>query len=139
MRKAMMSIDDKKPVLGIITDEDAMYDLLAKFLVKEGYEVGRVTNRSYDDEYVLIVYAPTRESTHSRTQLDELVRRKRAVVVVQCCDEDYVDLDPSVAVISDRPLNLRQLSSMIGRTIESYNPKFSHSTKGEMKSQGVAK
>ncbi len=127
-------------MLGVITDEDAMYDLLSKFLVKEGYEVRRATSGSSNgDEYALIVYAPTRESTHSRSWLDELIKKKRAVLVVQCCDEDYADLDQSVAVISDRPLNLRQLSSMIGRTIESYKSRVIHSTKSEMKSEGVAK
>ncbi|MCL5267718.1 MAG: hypothetical protein M1469_06415 [Bacteroidetes bacterium] len=114
-----MSTSDNKPVLGVITDEAAMYDLLAKFLVKEGYEVKRASHDpSADDDFALIVYAPTRETSHSKDWFDDLMKKKRAVLVVQCCDEDYVDLDDNVVVMSERPLNLRQLSNTIEKTIE---------------------
>ncbi|MCL5034938.1 MAG: hypothetical protein M1395_07540 [Bacteroidetes bacterium] len=113
-----MSKSDKRPVLGVITDEEAMYELLAKFLVKEGYEVRRASHDplSYDD-CALIVYAPTRESGQSKDWFSDLMKRRRAVLVVQCCDEDYVDLDDNVVVMSERPLNLRQLSSTVEKTI----------------------
>ncbi len=135
-----MNVKENRPVLGVIAEETAMYELLAKFLVKEGYEVRRASqNTSPEDDLALIVYAPTRDCGRSKDWFDELIRKKRVVLVVQCCDEDFVDLDDNVVVMSERPLNLRQLSNTIGKTIGRHVPNKGSMASVRMNSVGSDK
>ncbi|MFZ1081711.1 MAG: hypothetical protein WAO19_07280 [Candidatus Kryptoniota bacterium] len=121
-----MQINGKKNILGIITDEEAMFDLLSKFLKKEGYEVARVLHDiSEDENYSLVIYAPGRGSSRSEKWLENLKKRKPALLVVQSYDEDYFDYDDNVVSLSERPLNLRQLSETIKKQLSVVSPSLS--------------
>jgi DNA-binding response OmpR family regulator len=110
---------DTKVAVGIMTDEEAMFELLTKFLGKEGYETRRVsTNASEVIDLPLVILAPTRDPSRSRSWFANLKKRKPAVLVVQCCDEDYADVDSNVVMLMERPLNLKQLSETIRKTLE---------------------
>ncbi len=103
---------EKKYTLGIVTDEQAMFDILEKFLTKEGYEVKRVLHEiSDEDDFALVIQAPTRPSDRS-VRFSKSLKSKK-FLVVQACDEDYSDTDNNAIVLSQRPLNLRQLSETI--------------------------
>jgi len=112
-------MNDRKYLLGIVADENAMFDLLAKFLDKEGYEVKRILPEVQDEEeFALMIYAPTRDAERSRKWFDTLRKKRPALLVVQLGDDDYESSEDNVVVLSERPLNLRQLSDTIKRTIE---------------------
>ncbi len=97
-----------------MTDENAMFEILAKFLGKEGYQTKRVFSVPTETEdLALVIVAPTRGPNRSGSWIDNLKKIKPAVVIIQCCDEDYADADANVIVLKDRPLNLRQLSETI--------------------------
>ena len=114
-----MRKEEQKVPVGIVTDEEAMYELLDKFLDKEGYETRRVLSDSSDSgDLALIILAPTRNPSRSRKWFDNLKRTKPAVLIVQCCDEDYADVETEAVLVKDRPLNLRQLSNTIKQTLE---------------------
>ena len=114
----MRSEQAKVPV-GVVTDEEAMYKLLDKFLDKEGYETRRVLSDTSDAaDLALVILAPTRHPSRSRKWFDNLNRTKPAVLIVQCCDDDYADVESDVVLVKDRPLNLKQLSKTIKQTLE---------------------
>ncbi len=118
---------DTKVAVGIMTDEEAMFELLTKFLEKEGYETRRVsTDASEAMDLPLVILAPTRDPSRSRSWFANLKKRKPAVLVVQCCDEDYADVDTNVVLLKERPLNLRQLSETIRKTLEKSGSLVSH-------------
>lgn len=103
---------ETKYIVGIITDEDAMFDLLAKFLSKEGYEVKRVLHEIGDEEnFDLVIHAPSRYSDHSKKFFNDIKLKK--ILIVQSVDEDLPDHDNDMIVLSERPLNLKQLSNTI--------------------------
>ena len=112
-----MNRSEKKSVLGIITDEDAMFELLAKFLSKEGYEVKRVLHEDDADESLsLVIHAPARSSDSSRRILQGLKMKK--LLINQSVDEDLSRCSgDGMIVLSERPLNLKELSDTIRRTI----------------------
>ncbi len=104
--------------VGIMTDEDAMYDLLSKFLAKEGYRTDRLNEgKPETDGFSLVIYAPTREFSRSKVLFENLKRKNPKVLVVQCCEEDTVLNEGNVVVLTERPLNLKQLSAAIRRTL----------------------
>ncbi len=110
---------DKDMPLGIVTDEEAMFDLLTKFLGKEGYKTQRVSSDASETKDLgLVILAPTRNPSPSRNWFDNLKRVKPTVLIVQCCDEDYADVDSNVVLLKDRPLNLKQLSAAVKRLLE---------------------
>ncbi len=114
-----MSTPDAKHVLGIMTDEEAMFELLTKFLGKEGYKTKRVSSDASDArDLALVILAPTRDPSRSKSWFENLRKTKPTVLVVQCCDEDYSDADNDVILLKERPLNLRQLSDTIRWTLE---------------------
>jgi DNA-binding response OmpR family regulator len=124
-----MRLPDTKIVLGIMTDEGAMYELLSKFLSKEGYDSRRVSSDASDaDNLSLVILAPTRDLHRSRSWFDNLKKSKPTVLVVQCCDDDFAEIDESVVVLKERPLNLRQLSETIKATLEKSGKSFSQAT-----------
>jgi len=107
-----MKCVEKKYSLGIITDEDAMFDLLAKFLSKEGYEVKRVLHEiGSEEKFDLVIYALSRYSDRSKKFFTNLKTKK--IFIVQSIDEDFADHDNGMIVLSERPLNLKQLSDTI--------------------------
>ncbi|MGO9481367.1 MAG: hypothetical protein ACLP05_06270 [Candidatus Kryptoniota bacterium] len=115
-----METNEGKSILGIITDEEPMFDLLSKFLKKEGYEARRVLhNMSECEDYALVIYAPARGSSHSKTWFENLKKRRPTLLVVQSYDEEFFDDDDNVVKLSDRPLNLRQLSETIKKQLSS--------------------
>lgn len=127
------------PVIGIMTDEEAMYELLAKFLGKEGYRTRQVISDSSDlGELALVILAPTRNPSRSRSWFDNLKRIKPTVLIVQCCDEDYADMDDSVVLLKERPLNLRHLSDTIRTTLEK-SGRQAFSPRGKMRNVPVGK
>lgn len=133
-----MRVQDRKLAIGVMSDEEAMFDLLAKFLKKEGYEARRVLQgMSEVDDCVLIVYAPTRDLSRSKDWFDNLKKKKPTVLVVQCCDEDYVDAVENVVVLSERPMNLKQLGDTIKRTIEKSGHKETASSNGKLNGDGA--
>lgn len=110
---------EREVILGIMTDEQAMYELLAKFLVKEGYVVKRVLDDiSNNEDLALIIYAPTRDISHSASWFKNLKNKKPSLLVVQCCNEDYFDDDDNVAVLTEHPLNLKQLGETVFKLIK---------------------
>ncbi len=114
-----MNTTDTRVSLGIVTDEEAMFELLDKFLGKEGYKTRRVvSDASETRDLALVILAPTRNPSRSRSWFDNLNRVKPAVLIVQCCDEDYADVDKRVILLKERPLNLRHLSDTIRQTLE---------------------
>ncbi|MCL5020959.1 MAG: hypothetical protein M1339_04700 [Bacteroidetes bacterium] len=114
-----MKLSGYKLAIGIMTDENAMFDLLSKFLVKEGYDIKRLDENTIDVEGCpLVVFAPTREFSRSKVWFENLKRKNPKVLVVQCCEEDTVSTDDKVVVLQDRPLNLKQLSATIVRTLK---------------------
>ena len=128
---SVMRSEEAKVPVGIVTDEEAMYELLYKFLDKEGYEARRVPSDTSDaGDLALIILAPTRNPSRSRRWFDNLNTTKPAVLIVQCCDEDYADVDSDVVLVKDRPLNLRQLSSTIKQTLEKTRCSFEKSGDG---------
>lgn len=111
-----MNAVEKKYVLGIVTEENAMYDILAKFLTKEGYQVRRVQHEISDEEGIaLVIHAPTRSSDRSRLFLRSVKTKK--LIIVQYGDEEFAETDESAVVLSERPLNLKQLSDTIKTTL----------------------
>jgi hypothetical protein len=111
-----MNAVEKKYVLGIVTDEDAMFDILAKFLTKEGYEVRRVHKEiSGEEDIALVIHAPTRSSDRSRLFLGSVKTKK--LIIVQYGDEEFAETDESAVVLSERPLNLKQLGDTIKKTL----------------------
>jgi hypothetical protein len=103
---------EKKYILGIVTDEDAMFELLSKFLNKEGYEVKRVLHEVGEvEDFDLIVHAPSRYSDRSKRLFKDLKGRK--LLVVQSVDKDFSEDEDGVIVLSERPLNLKQLGETI--------------------------
>ncbi len=113
-----MQTNEGKNILGVITDEEAMFDLLSKFLRKEGYEVRRVVHDiSEEENYALVIYAPARASSRSKNWFENLKKRKPTLLVVQSYDEDYLDDDDNVVMLSERPLNLKQLSETIKKQL----------------------
>ncbi len=118
---------DTKVAVGVMTDEEALFELLTKFLGKEGYETRRVsTDASEVIDLPLVILAPTRDPSRSRSWFANLKKRKPAVLVVQCCDEDYADVDTNVVLLKERPLNLRQLSETVRKTLEKSGSLVSH-------------
>ncbi|MCL4512285.1 MAG: hypothetical protein M1470_14690 [Bacteroidetes bacterium] len=117
-----MRVHNRKAALGITTDEQAMFDLLAKFLTKEGYGVRRVLpDVSENQDLALIIYAPTRELSSSTSWFKNLKNKKPALLVVQCCNEnsfDAPDIDDNVIVLSEYPLNLKQLRETVVRILQ---------------------
>lgn len=114
-----MDTTEARVPLGILTDEEPMYELLNKFLDKEGYETRRVMSDVSDvRDLPLVILAPTRNPSRSRSWFDNLNRVKPAVLIVQCCDEDFADVDKRVILLKERPLNLRHLSDTIKQTLE---------------------
>ncbi len=110
---------DNGLVLGIMTDEDAMFELLGKFLGKEGYETRRVSlEASETEDLALVILAATRDPGRSRSWFENLKKTRSAVLIVRCCDEDYSDADGSAVILKERPLNLKQLSETIRLTLE---------------------
>ena len=110
---------DTKVAVGIMTDEEAMFELLTKFLGKEGYDTRRVSaDASEVMDVPLVILAPTRDPSRSRSWFANLKKRKPAVLVVQCCDEDYADVDSNIVLLKERPLNLRQLSETVRKTLD---------------------
>jgi hypothetical protein len=115
-------MNEQKKILGIVTDEDAMFDLLSKFLRKEGYEAKRVSDDiSEDENYALIIYAPARGSNRSKIRFENLKRRKPTLLVVQSYDDDGF-FDDNVVKLSDGLLNLRQLSETIKQQLSIVSP-----------------
>ncbi len=113
-----MKPEGRQPVLGIATDEEAMYELLSKFLGKEGYQTKRVSTESSESkDMALVVLAPTREPSRSKSWFENFRMTKPAVLVVQCCDEDYVGLGENVVLLKERPLNLKQLGDAVRSTL----------------------
>jgi hypothetical protein len=108
---------ERKYVLGIVTDEDAMFDLLAKFLSKEGFEVKRLLHEisTNEEDFALVIYAPTRSSDRSKKFFKN--SKKRKLLIVQSVDEDYSEFGDDTVILSERPLNLKQLSDTIRRTL----------------------
>ncbi len=105
--------------LGIMTDEEAMFDLLTKFLGKEGYKTQRVSSDASEaKDLSLVILAPTRNPSPSRSWFENLKRTKPTVLIVQCCDEDYADVSGDVVLLRERPLNLKQLSDTVRRTLQ---------------------
>lgn len=104
--------------LGIMTDEEAMFDLLTKFLGKEGYRTQRVSSDASEAKNLaLVILAPTRNPSPSRSWFENLKKIKPTVLIVQCCDEDYADVAGDVVLLKERPLNLKQLSDTVKRTL----------------------
>ncbi len=121
-----------------MSDEEALFDLLAKFLAKEGYEVRRLFRNTLEiDECVLMIYAPTRDLDRSKEWIDNLKKKMPTLLVVQCCDEDYLNMDENIVVLSERPINLRQLGDTIRRTIEKSGYIEADSFHGKLGSGGV--
>lgn len=117
--------------LGIMTDEEAMFDLLTKFLSKEGYRTQRVSpDASEAKGLALVILAPTRNPSPSRSWFENLKKIKPTVLIVQCCDEDYADVAGDVVLLKERPLNLMQLSDTVKRTLAR-----SHDQKQAVKTQ----
>lgn len=111
-----MNALEKKYVLGIVTDEDAMFDILSKFLTKEGYEVRRVQHEiTGEEDIALVIHAPTRSSDRSRLFLRSVKTKK--LIIVQYGDDEFAEIDESAVVLSERPLNLKQLSDTVKKTI----------------------
>jgi hypothetical protein len=110
---------EKKYILGIVTDEDAMFDLLWKFLCKEGYEVKRVLHEVGDEDFALLVHAPARSSDLPKS-VPKSVKTKR-IFIGQPADDDFVNTDEDTVVLSERPLNLRKLSDMIEKMLAATN------------------
>lgn len=134
-----MRTPDKKLALGIMTDEEAMFELLTKFLAKEGYETQRVSpTASEAKDLGLVILAPTRNPSPSRSWFDNLKKIEPTVLIVQCCDEDYADVDSDVILLKERPLNLKQLSDTIKKTLEKSSRRES-SPKGEFSGEAVRK
>jgi hypothetical protein len=107
-----MKSGEGKYVLGIVTDEEAMYDLLAKFLHKEGYEVERVLHEIKEDEgLALIIHAPARISDLQSKVLGS--QKIKKLFIGQPVDEDCLNSDDETIVLAQRPLNLKQLSDTI--------------------------
>ncbi len=120
VKKIEMKGVEKKYILGIITDEDAMLDLLAKYLSKEGYEVKRVFHEIVDQEnFDLVILASSRYSDHSKKFFKNL--RTRKLIIVQSADEDFSGHDDDTVVLSDRPLNLKKLSETIGNILAKHD------------------
>ena len=122
-----------------MTDEDAMFELLSKFLAKEGYETQRVSPvASEANGLALVILAPTRNPSPSRSWFDNLRKVKPTVLIVQCCDEDYADVDSDVVLLKERPLNLKQLSNTIRQTLEK-SSRSESSPKGEFNGEALRK
>ena len=102
-----------------------MFDLLSKFLKKEGYDVKRVLHDTLDlEDYAMLIYAPARGWSNSpegsfraKDWFGNLKDKKTALLVVQNYDEDRFDGDNNVAMLSDCPLNLRKLSETIKKQL----------------------
>lgn len=125
--------------LGIVTDEEAMFDLLTKFLGKEGFKTQRVSpDASEAKDLGLVILAPTRNPSPSRSWFENLKRVKPTVLIVQCCDEDYADVDNNVVLLKERPLNLRQLSATIKRTLEKSSDRVA-TVRGEYRGEAAGK
>jgi len=111
----MTGVEEKR-MLGIVTDEDAMFDLLVKFLSKEGYEVKRVVHEIGEEEdLALIIHAPTRFSERSKKFFKS--SKKKKLLIVQSVDEDNSEFGDDAVILSERPLNLKQLSDTIKRVL----------------------
>ena len=122
-----------------MSDEEALFDLLAKFLVKEGYEVRRLSRNTLEiDECTLMIYAPTRDLSGSKVWFEKLKKKIPTLLAVQCCDEDCLEIDDNVVVFSERPINLRQLGDTIKRTIENSDYVQANSFHGKIHSGGVS-
>ncbi|HUI29297.1 MAG TPA: hypothetical protein VLX91_03695 [Candidatus Acidoferrales bacterium] len=115
-----MRKSEKKHVLGIVADEDAMFDILAKFLTKEGYEVERVIHEIGEEEDLsLIIHAPTRSSDRSKNFFKNL--KKKKIIIAQSGDDEYSEIDDNTILFSERPLNLKQLSDTIEKALSRSN------------------
>ena len=122
-----------------MSDEEALFDLLAKFLVKEGYEVRRLSRNTLEiDGCTLMIYAPTRDLSGSKVWFEKLKKKIPTLLAVQCCDEDCLEIDDNVVVFSERPINLRQLGDTIKRTIENSDYVQANSFHGKIHSGGVS-
>ncbi len=107
---------EKEYSLGVITDEDAMFDLLAKFLNKEGYRVKRILQDiGGNEDFNLVIYAPSRFTVRSKEIFRNITREK--LLILQSVDEDLSSPDDGAVVLSERPLNLKQLSDTIRKTL----------------------
>ncbi len=107
---------EKKLVLGLLADEQAMFEILEKFLSKEGYLVKQVSKQVASEEgFAAVIYAPTRHSERLKSIFENLKCEK--ILIVQSGDEEYAVADDHTIVLSDRPLNLRQLGEMIKRIV----------------------
>jgi hypothetical protein len=121
-----MQANERIKTLGIVTDEDAMYELLSKFLKKEGYETRRVIHDvSNGENCALIIFAPARGSSHSKDWLEKLKNRKPTLLVVQSYDEDLFGDDENIVKLSEGLLDLKQLSETIKRQLSAVSSPLS--------------
>ena len=109
---------ENKNIVGIFTDEEAMYSLLEKFFVKEGFDVRRVSRDRMDEEFSFVIYAPTRDLARSEKWFGQLTKKQPTFIIAQTFDDDMVEAGDNVVVISERPLNLQRLSNTIKMAME---------------------
>ena len=114
-------MDQRRKILGIVTDEEGMFDLLSKFLKREGYQVERVCHDApANAECELLIFAPARgwndfsEAWSSmKNRFTTLRDRKPTLIVIQSRDEKFYDDVDNVVMLQEGPLDLRQLSDCV--------------------------
>ncbi|HEY9166237.1 MAG TPA: hypothetical protein VIS48_08765 [Candidatus Kryptonia bacterium] len=103
------------PIVGIMTDESALAELLEKFLSKEGFSVSLVPNGKPETEEIsVMVFAPTREFSKTVNLFEDLKKRVPTLLVLQY-DEAGVEADENSIVLEEHPINLKKL----GRAVSS--------------------
>ena len=108
-----------KKIIGILTDENEMSELLEKFVAKEGFITRLLTTDHLNTNGLsLVILAPARDTNRFR-KLSESLKRDVPVVLVDQYDEgsDIVQDDTTV-VLSEHPLNLKRLSEIISSMLK---------------------
>ncbi|MGC8594947.1 MAG: hypothetical protein ACP5MI_05010 [Candidatus Kryptoniota bacterium] len=98
--------------IGIISDERAMYDLLSKFLSREGYQVVE-WNVSFPLPVSLLIVATTRLPGDSYEWVIRDGLARNVLFLLQCCGEETPSVKENFYVYSEAPMNLSNLNNMI--------------------------
>lgn len=106
--------------VGIVSDEKAMYDLLVKFLRREGYDVVE-WNASKPKPVSLLIVATTRLPGDSYEWVVKDGYARKVLFLLQCCGDANPNVKEHFYVYSEAPMNLAHLNNLIKEIISIEN------------------
>jgi len=108
----MMNSKEPSKDIGLVSDERAMFDLLMKFLKREGYNVIE-WNPSTPRSVSLLIVATTRLPGDSYEWVIRDGYARKVLFLLQCCGDMSTSMKENFYIYSEAPMKLSHLNSLI--------------------------